>query len=126
MKKFTSWLKGKYFEQKRDPQIPDSMILAPELETIKKVVSSYYQIDESELLKSRRGKFNEPRSMAIYLVRKLRQDSLTNISSEFCLSGYSSVSSVLETMGKLFQKNQDLHKRYEIIKNSMMIGQTET
>ncbi len=124
--KFTSWLKGKYFEQKRDPQIPDSMILAPELETIKKVVSSYYQIDESELLKSRRGKFNEPRSMAIYLVRKLRQDSLTNISSEFCLSGYSSVSSVLETMGKLFQKNQDLHKRYEIIKNSMMIGQTET
>jgi len=42
------------------------------------------------------------------------------------MSGYSSVSSVLETMGKLVQQNQELHKRYEIIKNSVMIGQTET
>ena len=50
-------------------------------------------------------------------------DSVNDMSSEFRLSGYSSASSVLETMGKLFQKNQELHKRYEIIKNSVMIGQ---
>ena len=120
------FLKGKCFEQKRDPQIPDSVILAPELETIKKAVSSYYQIDESELLKSRRGRFNEPRSMAIYLTRKLRKDSLSDIGAEFRLSGYSSVGSALETMGKLFQKNQGLQKRYETIKNFVMVGQTET
>ena len=52
-------------------------------------------------------------------------DSVNDISSEFRLRGYSSVGSVLETMGKLFQKNQELGKRYEIIKSSVMIGQSE-
>ncbi len=69
------------------------------------------------MLKSRREKFDETRSMAIYLARRLLKDSLNDISSEFRLSGYNSVSSVLGTMGKLFQKNQELHKRYETIKN---------
>lgn len=38
--------------------------------------------------------------MAVYLARRLRNDILVSISAEFRLSGYSSVSSVLYTMGK--------------------------
>jgi REP element-mobilizing transposase RayT len=56
----------------------------------------------------------------------LHKDFILSILSTQERGGYSSVSNVLETMGKLFQKNQDLHKRYERIKNSVMIGQTET
>lgn len=124
--KFARWLKGTFFEQKRDPQIPESIALAPELETIKKEVCSYYRVDESELLKSRRGRFNEPRSMAIYLARMLRKDGLKDISAEFGLSGYSSASSVLGGIRKKLRKNRELKKRYEIIKNALMIGQKET
>lgn len=36
--RFVSWLKAKCFEQKHDSQIPESKILAPDLETIKKAV----------------------------------------------------------------------------------------
>ena len=124
--KFVRWLKGKFFEQKHDPQIPESKILAPDLETIKKAVCSYYRVDGSELLKNRRGKFNEPKSVAIYLVRMLRNDGLLNISFEFGLKGYSSASSVLEGLRKKIQKNRQLRKRVEEIKNSVNIGQTET
>ena len=44
------------------------------------------------------------RSMAIYLDRKLRKDSLSDIGAEFGLKGYSSVSSVLDWMKKQLQK----------------------
>jgi putative transposase len=123
---FVRWLKGKYFERKSDSQIPESVTLAPELEAIKKVVCSYYHMDESELLKSRRGCFNEPRSMAIYLVRMLRKDGLKDIGSAFGLRGYSSTSSILDGMRKQIQKNSELKKRFEEIKREVVISQTET
>lgn len=124
--KFVRWLKATFFEQKHDPQIPESKILAPDLETIKKAVCSYYRVDGSELLKNRRGKFNEPKSVAIYLVRMLRNDGLLDISFEFGLKGYSSASSVLEGLRKKIRKNRQLRKRLEEMKNSINIGQTET
>ena len=80
--KFARWLRGKFFEHKRDTQIPESAELAPDLDGIKKEVCSYYRVEPSELLKSRRGSFNEARSMAIYLARMLRKDSLMDIGSE--------------------------------------------
>jgi len=124
--KFASWLRGKFFEHKRDAQIPESAELAPELGAIKKEVCTYYRVEQSELLKSKRGSFNEPRSMAIYLARMLRKDSLMDISSEFGLSGYSSVSSVLQGIGKQLLKNRRLQERYEVLKKALIIGQTET
>lgn len=118
--KFIRWLKRKFFVNHRSPQIPESLSLAPDLEDIKKVVCSYYGVDESELSKSRRGQFSEPRSMAIHLTRMLREDSLLDIGSEFGLNGYSSVSSVLDGMKKKFQKNHQLRLRYENIKDSLL------
>src|SRR3972149_627346 len=78
------------------------------------------------LLKAKRGRFNEPRSMAIYLARMLRKDSLTDIGSEFNLSGYSSVSSVLQGIAKQILKDRRLQKRHEILKKLLIIAQTET
>ncbi len=84
------------------------------------------RVDGSELLKAIRDKFNKPRSVAIYLVRMLQKDGLLDISFEFGLKGYSSASSVLEGVRKKIQKNRQLRKRLEEIKNSVNIGQTET
>jgi len=123
---FEKWLKNTFFQRKRHPQIPDSAALAPGLEIIKKVVCSYYRVDESELLKSRRGRFNEPRSMAIYLARMLRNDGLMAIGAEFGLSGYSSTGSVMDGMKKQLKKDRKLRERYEEIKGACLISQTET
>ncbi len=123
---FVRWLKGEYFERKSDSQIPESVTLAPNLEVIKRVVCSYYDMGESELLKSRRGWFNEPRSMAIYLARMRRKDGLKDIGSEFGLSGYSSTSSILDGMRTQLQKDGALRTRFEEIKRGVSISQTET
>ena len=56
---FAGWLRRRFFEQKRHPQIPESAELAPELEVIKKKVCKYYRVDESELMKSRRGRVED-------------------------------------------------------------------
>jgi chromosomal replication initiation ATPase DnaA len=119
-------LRGKFFERKRDAQAPESAELAPDLDAIKKEACSYYRVEPSKLLKSRRGSFNEPRSMAMYLARILRKDSLMDIGAEFGLSGYSSVSSVLQGIGKQMLKNRRLQERYNILKKALIIGQTET
>ncbi len=123
---FAGWLRRKFFEQKQHPQVPGSSGLAPELEAIKKKVCSYYRVDDSELMKSRRGRFNEPRNMAIYLVRRLRKDGLRAIGSEFGLREYSSVSSIVQGFEKQFPKNRGLQKRYEVLRKALIIGQTET
>ena len=124
--RFARWLRGKFFERKRDGQVPESAELAPDLDAIEEEVCSYYGVEVSELLKSRRGTFNEPRSMAMHLARILRKDSLKDIGSEFDLSGYSSVSSVLQGIGKQLLKNRRLQKRYEVLKKALIIGQPET
>ena len=62
----------------------------------------------------------------LYLARILRKDSLMDIGSEFGLSGYSSVSSVLQGIGKQLVKNRRLQERYEVLKKALIIGQTET
>jgi putative transposase len=117
---FLKRLKRKYFEEKRNNQIPESAELSPELEDIKKEVSDYYRVAQSDLMKSRRGRFNEPRSMAIYLARMMRKDSLMDISAEFNLGGYSSASSVIQGMKKHIEKNRKLQGRHEKLKKALL------
>ncbi len=96
-------LKAMFFEDKTHPQVPDSRALAPEVRRIMQAVCSYYRSDESELVKSRRGWFNEPRAVAIHLVRTMRKDSFAAISSAFGPRGYSSVGAVLDLMRNVLQ-----------------------
>jgi chromosomal replication initiation ATPase DnaA len=96
--------------------------LAPELEAIKKEVSNYYGVEQSELMKSRRGHFNEPRSMAVYLARMMRKDTLMDISAEFNLGGYSSASSVIQGIKIQFEKNSKLKERYIKLKKTLLLG----
>ncbi|MHC1727408.1 MAG: transposase [Syntrophobacteraceae bacterium] len=119
-------LKALFFEDKTHPQVPDSLALAPEIQRIMRAVCSHYRVDESQLLKSRRGRLNEPRAVAIYLTRVLRRDTFADIGSAFGLRGYSSVGSVLDSMRKRLASDPELDVRCRHIMKSMKIGQTET
>jgi putative transposase len=123
---FANKLKRKYFKEKRNSQVPDSRSLAPSLQLIKKEICVFYGVDESNLLKSRRGWFNEPRNMAVYFCRKMRKDSLIDLSSEFGLSGYSSVSSIVSGTKKQIIKNHQIKKRYKELEKIITISQSET
>lgn len=51
---------------------------------------------EESLYKSKRGVVNEPRNVAIYLARILRNDGLAEICRDYGLKKYSSAGSVIE------------------------------
>jgi chromosomal replication initiation ATPase DnaA len=119
-------LKALFFEDKIHPQVPDSRALAPEVGQIMQAVCSYYRLDKPELVKSRKGWFNEPRAVSTRLVRTIRKDSFADIGSAFGLRGYSSVGAVLDLMRKRLATNPELHVRCQRIMKIISIGNTET
>jgi hypothetical protein len=108
---FVDWLKRKYYEMKADEDIPEAKNLAPVPELIVEAVCDYYQIDRKDLCKTKRGELNEARNVAVYLMRKLRHDSLKEIGSHFHIVKYSSVSSIIERMEKQLSVDSNLKKR---------------
>jgi hypothetical protein len=74
--KFMSWIKDRFFKQKRDKQVPTSKQLAPDVDTIISEVIRYYKVKPTNLKTVRRGIENEPRDVAMYLIRSLRAEPL--------------------------------------------------
>ena len=61
-----------------------------------------------DILKMRRGKMNEGRNVAIYLTRRLRQDTLKEIGAQFGIDNDSTVSSIMERMKKKLAEDRKL------------------
>ena len=123
---FVEGIKEKFFSQKVDKEVPESKRLAPGMERIKEMVCSFYQINESHLLSVKRGVENEPRNVAIYLMRSIKGEPLLSIGSEFNLNRHSSVSSVLERTREKLKKDRKFRKRLEEIEKMLNKGQTKT
>ena len=123
---FMDWVKGKFYREKKHEEIPDSRLLAPSLENIKKAVCELYHVDKGDLLLSRRGIGNEPRKMVIYLMRMLRGEKLDNIGKEVNMDTYSSVSSVIERMKSQINSDRRLRERVEEIKDQLLMSQEQT
>jgi len=110
---FIQRIKEAFYTEKSDDEVPQARELAPEYTHIKYVVCRFYGISEDELIHSRRGVFNEPRNVAIYLARRYRNENLKEIGDQFQINKYSSVSSVVERMKKLMAQDRKLRKRVE-------------
>ncbi len=108
---FVQWVKEVFFHEKRNQEVPESKTLAPEIETITKTVGDFYKAAESELKLLRRGRENEARDVAIYLIRILRGEKLLTIGEKFNLGKHSSVSSVIERTRKRVRKDRNFRKK---------------
>ena len=122
---FIDGLRDRFFERKKHREVPESRVLAPEREKIKQVICRIYGVRVEDLLKSKRGTFNEPRSVAIYLTRQLRGENLAEICREYGLSKYSSASSVIERMGTKMSTDRQLRKRVAKISQVLTKSQAE-
>ena len=94
-KTFVEWVKAKFFKGKFDKDVPQSKILAPDGRAIIKAVCDFYNTDEKAVSNVRRGVQNEPRDVAIYLLRTVCGEPLMRIGHEFGMTQYSSVSSAV-------------------------------
>ena len=95
-KKFVEWVKATFFKGKIHKDVPQTKLLAPARQGIIQVVCDYYEVAEKDLMAVRRGVVNEPRDMAIYLLRTVCGEPLMKIGATFGMARYSSVSSAVD------------------------------
>lgn len=109
---FVDWVKRRFYNKNaNEGEIPQKKELAPDVSRIVSLVAEFYNVDEKALFASRRGFFNEPRNVAVYLTRKLRRDRLTQIGRDFSINKYSSVSSIIGRMEERITADAGLKKR---------------
>ena len=123
---FVSRMKEKFFHSKQHEEVPASRSLAPEVEEIKEAVCRDYSVENDTLLSSRRGVFNEPRNVAMYLTRRLRGERLEDIGRGFNISKYSSVSSAIEKIRKEILTNATLKRRISKLEALLTNSQKQT
>ena len=103
-------------------EIPEAKRIASDIEKIKNCVCKVYNIEEVDLYVNRRGYFNEPKKVAVYLMRILRNDTLKVVGEQFCIEKYSTVSSIVEKVKYEMKVDKGLKKRVQnlvaIISNS--------
>ncbi len=105
-----------YFIKKKHIEVPESRLLAPETDKIKAVVCTKYKVSISDLRISIRGQLNEPRNVAMYLMRHLRGDALSTICNEFGLKKDSSAGSIVDRVKKQILKDKQFRNKLAGIK----------
>ncbi len=121
--RFMDWVKDRFFEGKHHKEVPDSRRLAPDREKIKKEVCRFYQVKQDDLIISKRGVFNEPRNVAIFLSRRLRGDLLEEIGEDFNLNRYSSVSTAIERTKAQMSRDRKLKQKVKKLMALLTKGQ---
>ena len=77
-------------------------------------------------VKSKRGLFNEPRNIAIYLMRKARRESLKQIGTRFGMESYSTVSSIIERVKSQLDTDKKLQRRFKDLEATITKSQRQT
>ncbi len=123
---FVDRIKDKYFNLKYIEEIPETKRLAPNIDKIKYAVCKAYNIKETELYITRRGYFNEPRNVAVYLIRHLRNDTLKQTGEQFGIEKYSTVSSIVERVKYEIKADKGFRKRVENLVRKIVKSQRQT
>jgi len=125
-KAFVDRVRGRLRDRGGHKGIPESKAPSSGLEAIKSLVNTNYGTAPEDLLSSRRGSFNEPRNVAIYLSRRVAGETLVAIGESFGFDKYSSVSSVLCRMRRALRADRGLRRRVEKIEKQFNKSQDQT
>ena len=117
---FINQIRERYYLKKNSYEVPESRRLAPEPEAIIGAVCQYYKVEFDDLLNTRRGVFNTPRNVAIYLLRHIRGDELNSIKELFQINTYSTVSSNVQKIAHLKTTDKKTRKDIQAIKNKII------
>ncbi len=69
---FITAIKEKYYFKKTTYEVPESNNPAPTSDAIISAVCEHHGVSFNELLITRRGILNDPRNIAVYLIRQIR------------------------------------------------------
>ena len=112
-KKFLDKVKDLFFSDKTHEEVPEAKILAPDPDRILDAIVNLYEITIDDLYTSRRGYFNEPRNVAIYLMRRLRGDTLKAVGEVVGINKNSTVSSIVDRVKYEMSRDKGIRLRVE-------------
>jgi putative transposase len=115
--RFVDKIKEMFFSSKTHEEVPESRFLSPDVDIIIEQVCKYYKVTRDDVLSSKRGHFNEPRNIAIYLTRCIRNDTLKGAGKAFGIDKNSTVGSVVERVKHEMGKNKDISRRVKDLKD---------
>jgi len=119
---FVKKIKERFFVRKKHREVPASRMLAPSVLEVTEAVAGHYGVDEASLFLSRRGVSNEPRDLAIHLIRTLCGKPLQEIAERFSIGSYSSVSTVLTRVGRRLAREPEFRKMFEDVRRGLEKG----
>ena len=122
-KNFVDRMKGECCALRGGGEIPDAETFVPNTDVIVETVCAFYKVGRENLCKSKRGAFNEPRSAAVWLMRKLRRDSLRSIAGHFQIENHSSVSSIVRRLNARMQIDRNLRNHLDLLTINIKKGQ---
>jgi len=122
---FITGIKEKYYFKKKTYEVPESKSLAPTSDAIISAVCEHYGVSFNELLLTRRGIFNEPRNIAVYLLRQIRGENLNNIGELFSIEAYSTISSIIRRISRLKKYDKKIKNQIVKIQNTINKGQRQ-
>jgi hypothetical protein len=125
-KSFVDRIKDKFFNLTNFEEIPRTQRLAPDIDKIKYAVCKAYNIKENQLYVTTRGYFNEPRNVAVYMIRHLRNDTLKQVGEQFGIEKYSTVSSIVERVKYEMKVDNGLKKRVQNLAEKITKSQRQT
>ena len=123
-KRFMDRVKALFFFDKSHEEIPEAKTLAPYPDRILGAVAKLYEVEMDDLYRSRRGYFNEPRNVAIYLTRRLRGDTLKGVGEIFGINKNSTVSSIIDRARRGMRRDKGMRLRLEKLIKTLRNGQT--
>jgi len=109
-KSFADWVKATFRQAGEYRESPTSRQFTPSAEEIFTLIRNYFQVEQAQLLHSRRGRENMARDLSIYLVRRITRDTLTAVGRHFGISSYSTVSSAVERARRRIRKDRQWRK----------------
>ncbi len=124
-KNYITRIKEEFYSKKKSKEIPESKQLAPTPAIVLDVVCRYYQVTHKDLCVTRRGWFNRPRNIAIYLIRMLCSSKLTQISELFEMNTYGAVSNAIRGVESLRKKDKTIRKDINYLKSKAAKAQIE-
>ncbi len=120
---FIDQVKNQVSTRHLDSDVTAPKSLRPAADVILRAVTTHYGVDTSQLMEKRRGNHNEARSVAIYLYRTLRRDTLKEIGRHFGIDTYSTVSSAVARMKERIAADPKLAQRIQSMEKSIQTGQ---
>lgn len=93
---FKERIKDQFGSLRFHREIPESKTLALDRKNLRKHICRAFRVKDEVLFRSRRGRENLARDVAIYLQRKYCGQTLVELGKDYGISNYSTVSSVCE------------------------------